>query len=103
MSDTYDLSNPLKPKIVKDPNAVLDYTFDWTEWLDGVADTLADKAITADAGITVVTSSIVGKKVVVVLSGGTVGTTYKVTCRITTAAVPARIDDRTIYVKIKER
>ena len=36
-----------KNTIVKDPNAVLDYTFDWSEWLDAITDTLASQSIVA--------------------------------------------------------
>ena len=106
MTDTYVITGSgtsAKATIVKDPDAVLDYTFDWTEWLDALADTLADHQVIAEAGLTLETSSIVGKKVVAWLSGGTEGTTYRVTCRVTTASSPPRIDDRSIFVKIKER
>jgi hypothetical protein len=53
------------------------------------------------SGITKTTDSIVGKTVVVWLSGGTVGTTYRIVCRISTAG--GRTDDRSIFVKIKDR
>jgi hypothetical protein len=90
-----------KATIVKDPDAVLDYTFDWTTWLALVTDTISSKTITVDTGITCTSSSISGTTVIVWLSGGSVGATYKVTCRIVTAS--GRTDDRSIYVKIKER
>ena len=101
MTDTYDVTNPDKPKIIKDPNAVLDYTFDWTAWLDDVADTIATRQVVVPSGITLDSSSIAGKKVIAWLSGGTAGQTYQITCRITTAG--GRTDDRSIFVKIKER
>lgn len=108
MTDTYDLTNPDKPKIVKDANAVLDYPFNWAEWLDDISDVIASAAVIADAGITLDTTAphtlgyiIVGQRVTVWLSGGTVNTTYRVTCRVTT--VGGRTDDRSIFVKIKER
>ena len=101
MVDTYDVTNPNKPTIIKDPNAVLDYTFDWTLWLDDVVDAIATKSIVAATGITVDSSQISGKKVIVWLSGGTAGQKYQVTCRITTAG--GRTDDRSIFIKMKER
>jgi hypothetical protein len=108
MTDTFDLTNPDKPKIVKDPDATLDYPFNWAAWLDDIADTIASVAIIVQAGITLNLTSphtngytIAGKTVIVWLSGGTAGTTYRVTCRITT--VGGRTDDRSIYVKVKDR
>ncbi len=35
----------------KDPDAVLDYQFDWSKWLDG--DTITDVSVSAEDGITV--------------------------------------------------
>ena len=66
------LQNPLK-----DPSAVLDYVFDWTEWL-ATGETIADYTITADTGITVDSSTkTTGKVTIVWLSGGTAGINYK--------------------------
>jgi len=101
MTDTYDLTNPDKPKIVKDPDAVLDYTFDWTAWLDDVADSIATRTVLVPIGITLDSNAIAGKKVIAWLSGGGAGQTYQVTCRITTAG--GRTDDRSIFVKVKDR
>ena len=103
MTETYVVDASGVPTIAKDPSAKLDYTFDWTEWLDAITDSLSTHVVTVDTGITLETSSIVGKKVVIWVSGGTVGKTYKVGCKITTANVPARIDERTILIKVKNR
>ena len=89
------LQNPLK-----DPSAVLDYVFDWTEWL-AAAETITDHTITADTGITVDSSTEDAGKVTVWLSGGTAGINYKVACKITTSA--GRTDERTIWIKVVER
>ncbi len=89
------LQNPLK-----DPSAVLDYVFDWTEWL-ATGETITDHTITADTGITVDSSTESGGKVTVWLSGGTAGINYKVACKITTSA--GRTDERTIWIKVVER
>lgn len=90
-----------RPTIDKDPNAVLDYAPDFTDWLDLITDTIASHTATAAGGVVVDSSSVVGKTVVVWVSGGTVGTPASVTVRITT--VGGRIDDRTIYFRIRER
>ena len=89
------LQNPLK-----DPSAVLDYVFDWTEWLATV-ETITDHTITADTGITVDSSTELDGKVTVWLSGGTAGINYKVACKITTSA--GRTDERTIWIKVTDR
>ena|SRR6188768_943265 len=111
MVDTYVVSESGKATILKDPNATLDYPFNWTAWLDDVSDALATKTVTTPTldsegqatTLVVVDSNIVGKKVVAIISGGTPGKTYPVTCHVVTAATPPREDDRTIYIKIKER
>ena len=97
------LQNPLK-----DPSAVLDYVFDWTEWL-ATGETIAVDSetgeklitITADTGIAVDSSTEDAGKVTVWLSGGTAGINYKVACLITTTA--GRTDERTIWIKVVER
>ena len=89
------LQNPLK-----DPSAVLDYVFDWTEWL-ATGETITDHTITADTGITVDSSTELDGKVTVWLSGGTAGQNYKVACKITTSA--GRTDERTIWIKVTDR
>ena len=89
------IQNPLK-----DPSAVLDYVFDWTEWL-ATGETITDYTITADTGITVDSSTEDAGKVTVWLSGGTAGINYKVACLITTSA--GRTDERTIWIKVTDR
>ena len=90
--------------IIKDPDATLDYTIDWTKWLDLVSDTIASKDIVVESGITLVASVVdsTNKKVTIWLSGGTVGTTYSIACKITTNNSIPRIDERTFFVEIKE-
>ena len=93
-----------KSTIDKDPDAVLDYIEDWAEWLDALPDSLttATAAVAGDDAALVASGcTVVGKQVHVWLSGGTVGVKYGVTIRISTAG--GRTDDRTFYVKVKER
>lgn len=93
-----------KPIIVKDPNALLDYTFDWTDWLAGISDTI-DTVTAVATGVTLDDTTWDDTTVTVWVAGGTVGTQGSVRARITTVGTGAqpRIDDRTIYFKIKER
>lgn len=85
---------------LKDPSAVLDWMFDWTDWLAS-GETIISHTITADTGITVESSTEDAGKVTVWLSGGTAGINYKVACKITTSA--GRTDERTIWIKVTDR
>ena len=85
---------------LKDPSAILDWAFDWTDWL-AAAETITDHTITADTGITVDSSTELDGKIIVWLSGGTAGINYKVACLITTSA--GRTDERTIWIKVTNR
>ena len=95
----------------KDPNAVLDYVFDWaastngtgdSDWLAS-AETISTKTIASTTGITVDSSSITDSNtsVTVWLSGGTAGTDYEIACKIVTSA--SRTDERTITIMVRER
>jgi hypothetical protein len=86
----------------KDPDAVLDYTFDWSDWLTGV-ETIASYDITAETGITVDSDSNDTDSVTVWLSGGTASVKYTVGCEITTNSVPARTDERSMVFRVVER
>lgn len=87
--------------IDKDPNAVLDYSFDWaTHWL-ATGETISTHTITVASGLTKDSDSESNGIVTVWLSGGTAGTEYAVACKIATSA--SRTDERTIYVRVKER
>ena len=87
--------------MVKDPDALLDYKFNWGDWLiDG--DTIADHEVSV-VGATKVSSTIDAgaTSVTVWLSGGMAGSVVPVTCRITT--VGGRIDDRTMEIHVMQR
>jgi hypothetical protein len=113
-TDTFNVDNPNKPTILKDPDAVLDYLWDWTEWLAGVVDIQNSPELVPDVitsyevfaygspvDITVGVLAQLGGRIVAYLSGGTLGHTHPVTCRIHTAG--GRTEDRTIYLKIRAR
>ena len=85
----------------KDPQAVLDYTVDWTKWLDEVGDAIETSVWIVPTGLTKVTETNTSKLATVWLSGGTVGTNDTVTNRITT--VGGRTDDRSITIRVRER
>lgn len=105
MSTSFDITNPAKPKIVKDPDAVLDYSEDWTAWLLDDDDSIVTCELIFLDGSTLMKNRdpIIsdGKIVTAWLEGGTEGNTEQCTFRITTAA--SRIDDRTLYFSMKSR
>ncbi|HTG95709.1 MAG TPA: hypothetical protein VL866_24115 [Pyrinomonadaceae bacterium] len=85
---------------IQDPNAVLDYPFDWSTYLAG--DTIQTSVFSADSGIMVESDAILDpSNTVVWLSGGVKGKRYAITNHVKTAG--AREDDWTIYVLVKER
>lgn len=82
-----------------DPDAVLDYKFDWSAWLTQ-GETITDHLVLSSPGITVGDSTASAAAVVVWVSGGVAGTQW-LTCRITTDQ--GRTDDRTIVLGVRER
>lgn len=67
----------------KDPDDRLDYSVDWSEWLEG--DTIASSTWHVDSGLTVVSDAFSTTVTTVLVSGGTANTEYKLVNRITTA------------------
>lgn len=99
---------------VKDPDAVLDYKFDWRALTNGVAGAVGDwlgagetistsSVAVSPAGLVVDSSTLTDSatSVTVWLSSGTAGADYVVTCRITTSL--GRTDERSITIKARER
>ena len=87
-------------EFIKDPDAVLDYQFNWASWLPS-GDTIASVTVTADTGLVVDSSTSTSDTVTAWLSGGTAGVNYRVTCRIVTSG--GRLDDRTATIKVRQR
>lgn len=85
---------------VKDPDANLDYVFDWSDWLE-TGETISSYVTTVPAGLTKGTESELSGKVAVWLSGGTANSVYQVACKITTSL--GRIDERTIEIDVQHR
>jgi hypothetical protein len=85
----------------QDPDARRDYLVNWGQkWLVG-ADTLATSTWAVDDGITVEASSKTDTTTTVWLSGGTPGTSYKVTNSVVSAA--GREDDFSFTLQIAEQ
>lgn len=83
----------------KDPDAVLDYVWDWTSWLES-GDTISSYTVTVASGDVVLDSdSNTSSAVTAWFSGGT--TFSSATCQIVTAE--GRTDERTIYFDVEDR
>jgi len=93
-------ATPIKTWL-KDPNAVLDFTVGWGNWLGPNDSISATPTVTADSGITVDSSTYSGDTVTIWLSGGTDGTTYNVAVKIVTAG--GRTDERTFAIRVASR
>ena len=81
----------------KTSGETLDYTVEWKNWLGD--DTIASDAWAVDTGITIdETAGGVSSLRTVWLSGGTAGTTYKVTNTVTTT--DGRVAARSFYINL---
>lgn len=89
------------PSFKKDPQAVLDYKFDWTDYLTPLPDTIMSVAWILSAGLTKVSESSAPMVATIFVSGGVINQTETITCRITT--VNGRVDDRTASLRITNR
>lgn len=73
---------------IKAPTDILDYEWDWSVWMP-TGDTIASVAWTVSSGITQESSpapSHTNTSATVWIGSGTAGTTYTITCQITTTA-----------------
>ena len=85
--------------LIHDPNAVLDYTFDWATSYLG-ADTIIASQFSVDSGIMVESDTFDATSATIWLSGGTPDKRYAVVNHVTTAG--GREDDWTIYLLVKD-
>jgi hypothetical protein len=85
---------------LKDPDSVLDYAFDWSDWLE-TNETISDYTITVESGIAKDSDSESGSIVTVWLTGGTAGDKYTVACEIITSL--GRTDERSMVIHVKNR
>lgn len=90
-------------KFEKQPADVQDYDISFVDWLAGLTDTAVSVVVTTETGITQTQAASISAGIVKVwLSGGTDGTTYKVTATLTTAHTPARVKQVEISLRVKE-
>lgn len=89
---------------IKDPQATLDFGFDWSQWLsDSDNETITSYTITiSPCGLNnLYATSTPSGSVIVWLSSGSPSTRYLVSCLIETSG--CRVDERTINIDVKNR
>jgi hypothetical protein len=86
---------------LKDPDSVMDFSIDWTDWLAPDSDSISTSVWTVDSGITKDSQPYSGAVATVWLSGGTLGESYKCVNTITTGNL--RTAQRTIIIKVVQR
>ena len=84
----------------KDPDAVLDYSIEWSKWLAG--DQIQTSAWSvSDPALETADDSNTETRATVWLSGGMAGQSYTVTNRITTNG--GRTDERSFAIQVQAR
>lgn len=86
-------------RFVKQPDEVLDYDVDYTDWFTNRDDVPSSYVAVAETGIVIDSSARTDNVVKVVLSGGTAGRSYKVTVRLTTDTGIVKEADFIVKVK----
>lgn len=88
------------PDWVKDPDAVLDWKFDWSSWL-AATETISSSVMVVSAGITLDSQSNTTTTATAWISGGTPGQPYRLSNKITTNQ--GRTDERSITIRVQNR
>lgn len=84
-------------EMAKTPGALLDYTIDWSQYLDSGDELIT---ITWDTGALTLDSQVDSSTTAVArIGGGTAGRKYTITCHITTAS--AQEDERSIVLVVQ--
>ena len=84
----------------KDPAAILDYLFDWSDWLSA-GDQIDTVVFTVSDGVTKQSQNQTATQAVVWVNGGVDDETYEIECKITTTG--GRTEVRTRRLPVKER
>jgi len=84
----------------KDPDAILDYAFDWTDWLED-GETIVTYDVEVPTGLTKGIVSELSGKVVVWLEDGEPNETYYIICEVITSE--GRKEHRTAEIHVKQR
>lgn len=84
----------------KDPSAVLDYGFDWSDYLI-TGETITASTWTVPTGLVEDSNEIADTSTKVWISSGTLGEQYTVANKITTT--DGRIDERSLTIIVEDR
>lgn len=87
--------------MLKDDNAVIDFSEDWSTWLASGETIATSSWSVSPSSLTIDSSTNSTTAATAWVSGGTVGTVYRLTNRIVTSA--ARTDERTVVVRVEKR
>ena len=98
----WTLTDPKKPRGLKDPDAVIDITFDWSNWLDDIGSVSISEVTFTLNGLSSVGTFSDGTKTTVFVAGGTAGSATAIACKIKTFTNPSRTEERTVYIDIAE-
>lgn len=89
-------------RFIKRPAELLDYSWDWSEWLAEVTDTISSATVTVPVGLTAVGSPVVGDTAVTQrVSGGALDDAYTLVCQITTGG--GLIGERSIHLTVNSQ
>ncbi len=88
---------------IKDPDATLCYSLDWTKWLEHceAGDSIESVDWDVEDGLDVVSGGEVTTEAIcrITVTGGTDGETYDITCTVTT--INQIVDQRVLRVKVE--
>jgi hypothetical protein len=91
--------------LLKDPDAVLDYSIDWGADYLGDTDTLAESSWSVlpdeTGGVAIAASDLGDTVATVTVGGGVAGRIYRVSNRVVTQA--GRVDERSIVLRVEKR
>ena len=85
----------------KDPDDVVDYGFDYVNWLETGEEISGTPTWTVPSGLTKASQTNTTTTATAFFSGGTVGRTYLVSCKISTTA--SRTLERSFRVHVKQK
>lgn len=85
----------------KDPNATLDYSMDWSNWLASGESLTCSVWTRTSTDIVETNTSLTTSVATIWLTGGSAGSTYSIANKVGTSG--GRIDERTIDIKVLNR
>jgi hypothetical protein len=102
----WDLTDPLKPFGLFDPDGVYDFPLNWADWLADIGDTYASHQVICDPALTCPASDQASGVITVRIEASgapalAIGKKYPFTVRITTTN--GQVEDQTLWLKVIEK